>query len=454
MQVIKYIKHYKSDIFDTVKLSLPIMFGRLGAVMMGVADNIMVGKIGYNEIAASGISNAICFLLAIIPIGLLVIGSPMVSAEASRQNKQGCVNIMKSCIQVSFLVSLVIWVILWLIGANFQYLGQPKDVTDIVQPFYTLIITSIFPLMFFIAVEQFTDGLEKTWISMFFNITGFCVNVGINWLLVYGNWGCPALGLVGAGIGTLSARTYMAVGIWLAVNYLKDFNNFPLSTMNIFAIDKPTFNSVLKTGLPSGFQFFFEVSALSFMAVVCGWFGAASLAAHNIALNIASVTYMISSAFATGGSIRVGMALGMQNKREILRAANTSFMLVTAWMSTTLILLLIFNQYLIQFYTIDAQVLQISYYLVIITAFFQISDGVQIAALGALRALADVNVPALISFCSYWIVGIPAGCALAYIFHLEVYGIWIGMLIGLTISSVLLTTRFYNIVERHTFADS
>ncbi|MFN0048820.1 MAG: MATE family efflux transporter [Cytophagales bacterium] len=447
--IINTLRRYKTDISDTFKLSLPIIFGRLGAVLMGVADNVMVGKLSYTALAAGGIANSIFILVAIIPIGTLIVGSPMISSANSRNDKSETVNILKSCIQTAILISLFFMVVLTIFAFNFDWFQQPKEVEVLAVPFFVLLIASILPLMFFIAVEQFSDGLEHTKISMFFNTSALLLNVFLNWLFIYGNWGMPRLELIGAGIGTLTARIYMGVGIWLVVKYSKYFKDFNLN-LNIFTIHKDSFQKVMKQGIPSGMQFFFEVSAFSVAAVVIGWFGAIPLAAHQVALSLCSISYMISTGLASGGSIRVGYAYGTRDKEAVLRAGKSTIVLVMALMTVSCLAFVIFNQFLVSLYNDNSEVIKVASGLLIIGAIFQLGDGIQVAAIRSLLGIEDIKVPTIFTFFAYWIFGLPLGCLLAFTFKLGVSGIWIGLSAGLWSAAILLTYRFLNKASRIT----
>ena len=437
-----YFNRYKKHIWETFKLSLPIIFGRLGAVLMGVADNIMIGKVSYTSLAAAGIANAIFILVAIIPIGFLIVGSPMISSSHSRGDKEEGVNILKGCIQFSVLLSILFQIVLSVFIFNFHWFRQTSEVEQLAGPFFALITVSTLPLMIFIAIEQFSDGLAQPRISMFFNVTGLLLNIAINWVVIYGNFGFPALGLIGAGIGTLTARTYMAIGIWIVIKYQKQFRDYDLK-MNLLKIHKESFVKIFKSGFPSGMQFFFEVSAFSLAAIFVGWLGTIPLAAHNVAISLASITYMLSTGFATGGSIRGGYAFGMKDRIGVLNAGKSSLILVTGLMTVSCLIFIFLNKELVMLFTNESMVIETASSLLIIAAIFQLADGIQVAAIRALLAVEDVNIPTLITLFAYWIVGLPVGCLLTFYFNLNVHGMWIGLSVGLGISAILMTGRFF-----------
>jgi MATE family multidrug resistance protein len=435
------IKKYQTDIIETFKLSLPIILGRFGAVMMGVTDNVMIGKVGYESLAAAGIANSVFIMVGIIPIGFLIVGSPMISAAISRNDKNECVNILKGCIQTSIMLSLFFILVMLFLAYNFHYFNQTAEVEALAVPYFLLVSASTLPLMVFIGIEQFSDGLEHTKISMFFNVTGLFVNAFINWLLINGHWGFPQMGLLGAGVGTLCARTYMCIGIWLVVKYLKDFQSFNLK-MNLFKIDKTTLSQIVKSGVPSSMQFFFEVSAFSLAAIMVGWLGAIPLAAHNVAISIASVTYMISTGFATGASIRVGTAFGVKDYEGVQRAGKSAIVLVGTLMIFSCVSFIVFNNFFIGFFTDEPKVVEVATGLVIIAGIFQLGDGIQVVSIRSLLGINDVNIPTIITLSAYWIVGIPIGYLLCFTLEMGVTGMWIGLTLGLSVSALMLTFRF------------
>lgn len=446
-RIFHLIKTYKHDIQETFTLSLPILFGRLGAVLMGVTDNIMIGKLSYTALAAAGISNSVYIFLAIIPIGMLIVGSPMISAANGQNQKTLVANILKSCIQVSVLVSVLFAVLLWLLALNFHWFNQPPEVEALAVPYLSIVIVSIVPLMFFIAVEQFTDGLGHTKISMFFNTSALLLNVFLNWVLIYGHLGFPALELTGAAVATLLSRVYMAAGIWFYTRYNGQFKSYNL-TLQWWVIERDIFKKVLKQGIPSGMQFFFEVSAFSAAAMIIGWMGAVPLAAHQIAISTCSITYMVSTGFASGGSIRVGYAYGSKNKTGVLHAGKSTLILVTFLMSVSFIGFIVFNKPIVLLYNNDVNVVEMACGLLMIGGLFQLADGIQVAAVRSLLGIEDVRIPTAITLIAYWVIGIPVGSLLAYGLNWGAYGIWAGLCLGLMVAAVLLTYRFLNKANR------
>jgi multidrug resistance protein, MATE family len=443
----KIFHDYKGHILETFKLSIPIILGRMGAVLMGVADSIMVGKISYEALAACGAANAVFISIAIIPIGMMIVGSPMIASAKSKDDTEGIGHILKSCMQISVFISLFFMCILTVITFNFEMFNQTKEVNALVKPYLHIINFSILPLMLFIAIEQFTDGLENTDISMFFNISALLLNIFLNLFLVYGFLGFPKMGLVGAAIGTLGARCYMCLGIWLVIRYKQKFKVYT-DFIHFFSFDKQIFTKILQQGIPSGVQFFLEVSAFSVAAIIIGWFGVIPLAAHNVAMSVASITYMISTGFATGASIRVAYFFGKNDFYNLRKAFIAAHSLIVLQIILICSILLIFNNSIVSLYTNEKEVIQIATTLLFIDMIFQFADGIQVVSVRSLLSLEDVKIPAFLTLFSYWIAGLPLGYLISYLFNLNVYGIWWGFVIGILSASILLTYRFIYMVRK------
>jgi len=267
------------------------------------------------------------------------------------------------------------------------------------------------------------------------------INAFANWVLIYGKLGFPALELDGAGWATFSSRVFMAVAIMTFVMKNKLFKQYDVS-FHFRNINLPIVKKILSLGLPSGTQYFFEVGAFSLAVVMVGWLGTKQLAAHQIAINLASISFMVVLGISVAGSIRVGNAVGMKNITETRRAGFTASFLGASVMFCAGLIFILFRNYLPTLYVGDAVVISYASSLLIIAALFQLSDGVQAVGIGILRGLTDVKIPTAITFIAYWIVGLPVGYLLGFTLELGVQGVWIGLLLGLTTSAILLTLRF------------
>jgi multidrug resistance protein, MATE family len=436
---------YKWHISETLKLSYPIIIGQLGAVLMGVADNIMVGKLGAEPLAASGVANAVYFLVMVLAFGTLTAVSPRVAMYQSAGDTISNATMYKSCWAVGWILIMAMLIILMPVTYFFEIFNQSKNVNDLAKEYLYIINISTIPFLLFYSLKQYTDGLSLTRIAMVITILGLLINVWLNWLFIYGNWGIPAFGLNGAGIATLLSRLLMFL---LIILYIRNSNYFKNILTNPFNSVKAEVIQILKVGVPAGFQFFFEVAAFAGAAIIIGWIGTNELAAHQVAISIASVTYMIASGFGAAGSIRVGNAVGEKNIVELKKSGITVLGLVIVFMSLCCICFVTMPHFFVGLYINDEFVYPIAISLIIIAAFFQLSDGVQVVCLGVLRGMADVNIPMFITFFAYWIVGIPLGYILAFNYGFSAVGIWIGLSAGLTVSAILLVFRFLMLTKK------
>lgn len=438
---------YKPYFSSILKLSWPIVIGQLGIVLMGVADTIMIGKIDATNLAAAGLANAIYYLITILGLGTLMAVSPLIAKAKAENNIEECINYFKAAILVALCLSVFIFGVNLVLSNNLGWFKQDENVKPLAKEFLTLLNYSTLPLLLFLAVKQFSDGLSITTPAAVITVIALAINIFINYLLIYGNWGMPALGLVGAGYATIFARVFMFFTLMVYVLMHKQYKPYLINTK---AAVKKQFVAILEVGLPSGFQYFFEVGAFAAAAIIIGWIGKNEQASHTLAINLASLTYMIATGISAGTGIAVGDAYGRKNRTDMLFAGKAGIWLGGIFMGICALLFTVFNQFIVELTVNDVQVQVITASLLYIAAMFQLSDGVQAVSLGALRGLADTKIPTIITIIAYWVIGIPIGYYMAFYMDLGLYGIWYGLSIGLTFSAVLLTIRFVKEVKRLT----
>jgi MATE family multidrug resistance protein len=411
---------------------------------MGVADTVMVGKLGAANLGAAGIANSVFFVIAVIGMGTLSVVAPQVATAKESRDPYQCSRLLRSSLWLGVIMGGILGGILFLLQEHFEIFRQKPEIDTLAKEYLFIIGISIVPMLLFMAAKQFTDGLSYTRVAMYVTVFGLFANVLLNWLFIFGNWGLPAWGLNGAGWATLLSRCLMAL---MMIGYVWRSSLFKTYIRPLPRHDRllPLIRKLFRLGLPGGFQLFFEVAAFSGAAVIIGWLGKYPLAAHQVAINLASVTYMMASGFSAAGAIRVGEAVGFGSRQRVLQAGTVALILSGGFMAVCCLTFLSANEFLVSLYINDSIVTPIATSLIIIAGFFQLSDGIQVVGLGILRGIADVNVPTLITLFAYWVIGLPVGYLLAFHFDMNVQGIWIGLLIGLSISAVLLTVRFYRL---------
>jgi MATE family multidrug resistance protein len=435
-----FIGLYKPYFKKIVKLSYPIIIGQIGIVLMGVADIVMIGRLDATNLAAAGLANSVYFLITILGIGTLTAISPLVAKAKGATHANDTALLFRQGLWASLFLSIFIGLVLFVLTENLDWFGQEAAVTELTKSYLHILNAGTIFMLLFMSAKQFSDGLSITKPSAIITIAGLLFNVWWNWVLIYGKWGFPALGLEGAGYATSITRVLMAIAMigyvlyqpmykqWL---HIKETSEGPALLLRIF-----------KVGLPSGMQYFFEVGAFASAAIMIGWFGKEQLAAHQIAINLASVTYMVATGISAGGSIAVGDAWGRKHKEDLMRSGRAALIMSILFMGVTALLFAAFNHFFVALYIEDVFVGGMAANLLLIAALFQLSDGIQCVSLGVLRGIGDTRMPTIITIIAYWVIGIPVGWVLAKYFDLTLYGIWFGLSLGLTFSAVMLTIRF------------
>ena len=435
------MQNIKEELKATIKLAYPVSLGQLGFMMMGVVDSIMVGGLGARALAASALSNGIFVLILIIGLGVSFAVTPLVAIAVGSKKSNECESTFKQSILINFALGVILLLAAFFLSIFIKYLNEPAGVAELAVPYMKILGFSILPVMLFQTYKQFIEGLSFTRPAMYITITANLINLLMNWLLIYGKFGFPALGLNGSGWATFFSRLFMGIVLMLYVIKSKHFKQFNLS-LKVSKIDLRVIKKILALGLPSAFQYVFEVGAFTIAIIMVGWLGTKQLAAHQIAINLASISYMITLGISSAGAIRVGNALGKQNIKFVRRAGFSAIILGASLMACFGIIFISFRGILPLLYINDPEVISIAANLLIIAAIFQIFDGTQAVGIGVLRGLTDVKVPTLITFVAYWIIALPIGYFLGFALHLNVVGVWIGLLLGLVTAAVLLTLRF------------
>lgn len=418
------------------------MLSQLGHVMMGVVDSLMVGHVGAVPLAASSLGNVAFNVILLFGIGVSYAITPLVAAAQGENDNGKISSVLKHGLAINIINSFIL--VGLVIGAKniLYHIDQPEDVVTEAIPYLSVITFSIIPTLIFQTFRQFTEGLSRTRIAMVAVIGSNIIHVPLNYILIFGHFGLPAMGLVGAGWATLISRVIMAAGIAWYVYRASEFKKFR-SGFSVGKYSKSLVSKMLHIGLPAGAQFIFEVAAFDMSAVMMGWLGTKTLAAHQIAINLATISYMTTSGLAAAAAIRVSNEMG---KKDFATMRTVAFVLLSIAMSIMFLWGLLFiagKDFLPTLYVHDPEVIAIAAPLLIIAGFFQLSDGVQVVCLGALRGLHDVKIPSLFIFTAYWIIGLPLGYWFAFKIGWGATGVWTGLLIGLTLTAGAMVLRFH-----------
>ncbi|TXK49838.1 MATE family efflux transporter [Pontibacter qinzhouensis] len=434
-------EEYKEHFAKNFLLAYPVVLSQLGHIMVSVFDSLMVGQIGTLPLAAASLGNSVFVVMMMFGIGVSMSITPLIASADGRGNPTRISLWLLNGLVSNVLLGLLVMVAGYFLSPGLSLLNQPEAVVELAIPYIRILFYSMVPLMVFQAFRQFTEGLSLTKQAMYISVVANSLNIVFNYILIYGKLGFPAMGLVGAGWATFISRIIMALLMGGYVLYAKRFAMYR-HYLNLRHLSLIHMSRIFKLGLPISLQMLFEVGAFSFSAIMIGWIGASELAAHQIAINIASVSYMMASGIAAAATIRVGNQKGLGNIRAMRMAGFSSFLMAIVFMIGSGLLMVTFNRLIPMLYIDDPAVIAIASQLLIIAALFQISDGVQVVGLGTLRGLEDVRIPSLVSFVAYWIIGLPLGYLLCFKLGVGVNGIWAGLLIGLSVAAVLLFWRF------------
>ncbi len=431
----------KLHIKETLKLALPISAGQLGHVMLGVVDSIMVGKIGSASLAAASLVNGIFFLILVIGIGLSMAATPLIAMAKGSEKLDDCGGVLNHSLIVNVSFSIFLMITAFLFSFLIPYLNQPTEVVKEAVPYLQILSLSVIPFILFQTYRQFLEGLSIPNPPMFVAIFANILNVFLNWIFIYGNLGFPAWGLFGAGVATFLTRSVMSATLIIFILKYNKVKRYK-PELNFLTIDFSLIKKLINIGLPSGFQYFLEVAAFAFAAIMVGWIGKTQLASHQIALNLASITYMIILGISAAGTIRVGGAVGKKDVYHLRMAGFTALGFSALLMFCFGVCFILLRNFLPTLYINEREVIDTASQLLIIAALFQIFDGLQATGIGVLRGLTDTKIPMVISFAAYWMIGIPIAMLLGFYFELGAVGIWIGLLLGLTLLGITLLIRF------------
>ncbi len=446
------LKKYTAEFNTNLKLAYPVMLGQLGHMLVGLADTVMIGKLGDpKQLAATSLAGSVLFVFLSFGIGFSFAITPfMAEAHAKNDVKQGRRDFQHGFV-LSVLLALFMLVVVFFAKPilSSSFFNQPKEVVELAIPYLNIAMFSMLPVMIFQALKQFSDGLSFTKYAMYATFIANGINVLVNYFLIYGIWVFPRLEIVGAALGTLISRIGLVIVLYLFLRKNKTIIPY-LKPMALAEFKKSRFIRFFKIGIPTALQMFFEVSIFLIAVWFSGMLGVNEQAANSLTLQLASTTFMIAIGVAVATTIRVGNQKGFKNYRKLRELALSNLLLIFAIEAVFTVLFIVLNNYLPTLFFANTdlaipkvmETVAIASQLLIVAGFFQLSDGVQVVILGALRGLQDVKAATIITFITYWVFALPIIYYLGFHTSLKTTGIWIGLLIGLTLSAVILYIRF------------
>ncbi|MBC7440583.1 MAG: MATE family efflux transporter [Flavobacterium sp.] len=447
---------YTKEFSYNIKLAYPVILGMLGHTLIGIVDNLMVGNLGTTELAAVSLGNSFIFVAMSIGIGFSTAITPIIAEADAENNHSKIKNTFHHGMLLCSILGVLLFILVVLSKPLMLLMHQPEAVVNMASPYIDWVAFSLIPVIVYQGYKQFADGLSETKYSMYAIFMANVVHIFFNYVLIYGVWIFPKLGILGAGLGTVISRIMMVIFMDLLLRKNKKlgiyFENFRLKDLK-----KSVLSKITNLGFPSAMQMLFEVALFTAAIWLSGTIGKNAQAANQIALTLATTTFMFAMGLNVTAMIRVSNQKGLNDRKKLIVVARSIFLLAIMLETFFAILFLLLNNYLPHLFlnmqdvnqvTDNQEVIKITSQLLLVAAVFQISDGIQVVVLGALRGLQDVKIPMYITFVAYWIVGFPISFYLCKYTELKAVGIWIGLLAGLTVAALFLYIRFDRLTRK------
>ncbi|RED47606.1 MATE family efflux transporter [Seonamhaeicola aphaedonensis] len=450
------LQHYTKEFKYNWQLAAPVMLGMLGHTFVSFVDNIMVGQLGTAELAAVSLGNSFMFIAMSIGIGFSTAITPLIAEADSGGDFVKGKSSFKNGLFLCTVLGVLLFLLVFFAKPLMYFMKQPPEVVELAIPYLDLVAFSLIPLIVFQGFKQFSDGLSMTKYPMYATLLANIINIILNYILIFGKLGFPQLGIVGAAYGTLISRFIMVGYLWYLLKGKEKSKDY-VTDIKFFVLDKLMIKKILNLGTPSAMQMLFEVAIFTAAIWLSGLLGKNPQAANQIALNLSSMTFMVAMGLSVASMIRVGNQKGLQKYFELRRIAFSLFLMGILFAIGFALIFYTFHNYLPKLYVDfddvknladNTEVLAIASKLLIVAAVFQISDSIQVMVLGALRGLQDVKIPTLITFVSYWLVGFPISWFLGKAHVYGSFGIWLGLLAGLSTAAILLYIRFNYLTKK------
>lgn len=444
-RVSTYARRYGTEYRSMLRLALPVVAAQLGQILVQLADNIMVGRYGGEDampLAAVAFGITSSFLFFITGLGITLGLTPLTGEHFARGERDKTASCLKHAIVLYTVTGAAITLLQLLCEPLLHYMGQPPEVVHMALPYYRIAALGIVPVMLFGAFKQFLEGIGNTLIPMIIVVGCNLLNIFLNWLFIFGHWGCPELGATGAGVATFIARWAMPLAAWLCFRFVGRFRAYIVEGRSE-SYTRAGFAKLLAIGFPIAVQMFLEAAAFVITSVMAGWFddGELSISANQIAMTAGNCAFMISCALGAAATIRVSHGYGRRDVDGMSLSAHASLHLVVAWSIIVAAAMAVFNGAIPHLFTDNSRVAAITSTLLLCVAGYQIFDGLQCVSMGIVRGFQDVKIIPLISFLAYIVFNIPVGYLCGFVLGAGPAGLYAGYVVGLGLSAVLLLWR-------------
>ena len=450
------LSQYTKEFSYNIRLAFPVILGMLGHTLIGIVDNFMVGNLGSTELAAVSLGNSFIFIGMSLGIGFSTAITPLIAEADAEKDDKKIRTTFHHGLLLCTLLGIAIFIMIVLAKPIMRLMNQPEAVVELAAPYIDWVAFSLIPVIIFQGYKQFADGLSQTKYSMYAIYLANVVHIFFNYVLIYGIWGFPKLGILGAALGTVISRIMMVVFMHYILRQNTAFKRY-FKNFTFKEIRKSILKKIINLGLPSAMQMLFEVTLFTAAIWLSGSLGKNSQAANQIALTLASSTFMVAMGFSVAAMIRVSNFKGSKDYKQLITVARSIFLLAIMVETFFGIVFVISHNFLPHLFLNmsdasqqldNTEIIFIASKLLLVAAVFQISDGIQVVVLGALRGLQDVKIPMYITFVAYWIVGFPISYYLGAHTNLGATGIWIGLLAGLSAAALFLYIRFARLTKK------
>lgn len=444
--MLSYLKSEKDNLRKeagiTLKIGLPVIIAQLLQMSMNFVDTVMAGNLSAEDLAAVAVGGAIFVPFMMLAAGTLMALTPIVAQHIGGRNFEEIGVNVRQGLWLCLMLAIPIFFLIRNLEFIMHFLDVTPGIIPLAQGYLDAISWGVFGICGYMALRFFNEGMSVTRPAMYFALVGVFVNVGANYVLMYGKLGFPELGAVGCGYASSLVGYVMFVGMLIFTLYHKPYNRFQIfSTWRL--PEWKYLKELLQIGIPIGLSSTMEVTMFALVSLLMGSLSTVAIAGHQIAINFSAMTFMVPFGLSTAITTRVGNAIGKGSISEARRRGYLGITMATFFMSITAVVIYLFPELISGIYTQDADVQQVAVSLLYMAAIFQISDGLQVSSYGALRGLKDTTVPMIVNFIAYWMVGLPLGYYLGIIHNIGPQGLWMGLIAGLTIAAILHNIRFY-----------
>lgn len=432
---------------QNLSLAIPIMLSSLGQSLVQMVDTLMVGKLGTMELAGISFASSMTTNMLVVAVGLAMGLTPLVGQAYAVDDKKRISTLFENSLSLNVLVSLCLVGVLLLFMPFLKFFGQDPQVISICKPYYLVVSLSFIPMMIFLTFKQFMEGIDNTKVAMIITLCANILNIILNYIFIFGKFGCPKMGLFGAGFSTFISRLLSPIAFYIYIMYNKKYSYY-IKNFSKKALSAYLQKILLRIGLPIAGQMFVEMFSLFGITIMMGWLSAYHLAAFQIISTIISTSFLAASGICSATTILVSHAYGLKDKKEMKRQFFAGWNMVICFMGCFALIFIFFGKNIATLFSDDVNVIKYATSLFVVAGFFQLLDGTQVSGLAGLRAINDVIKPFFYACFSYLVVALGFAYVCGFILNLGAESIFAGFMAGLLTAGILYHRRFHKSLRK------